>query len=81
MFAIEVLGSGCSKCRQTADRIAEIARALGVDVQLEKVSDPQTILRYGVMQTPAVVIDQRLVHSGSVPEIDTIKQWLGSPAA
>ncbi len=76
MYAIEVLGSGCAKCRQTAELIETVAREQGIEVQVEKVSDPQTILRYGVMQTPAVVIDQRLVHSGSVPEREAIASWL-----
>lgn len=71
-----MLGTGCKKCVATAERISEIGRELQVDVTVEKVTDPEVIMGYGVMSTPAVAIDGKLVHSGSVPDRSTIEDWL-----
>jgi len=76
MKNIQVLGSGCTKCKKTAELIEETARELGIATQVTKVTDAQTIMAYGVMSTPAVVVDEQLVHSGSVPHSNEIEQWL-----
>ena len=76
MKQIKVLGSGCTKCKKTAEIIEKVANEQGVSVAVSKVTDPQTIMAYGVMSTPAVVIDEKLVHSGSVPPAAQIKEWL-----
>mgnify|MGYP006421005547 CR=1 FL=1 len=73
---IEVLGTGCKKCVNTAEQISEAAQSVAVDAQVEKVTDPAVMMRYGVMSTPAVVIDGKVVHSGSVPDRETIENWL-----
>ena len=78
MMNIKVLGSGCSKCDVTAKLIAETAQARGVAINLEKVTDMAAILNFGVMSTPAVVIDGRVVHSGSVPTKGTVEGWLSA---
>lgn len=76
MKQILVLGSGCAKCLKTAQLIASVAGQRGAPVSVEKVTDAQSLLAYGVMRTPAVVIDGRLVHSGSVPKADDVVGWL-----
>ncbi len=76
MQHIKVLGMGCSKCAKTVESIERIAKELGVDVQLEKIEDPQQIIAWGVMSTPAVVLNEVLVHAGSIPHRDAIEQWL-----
>ncbi len=76
MQQIKVLGMGCSKCAKTVESIERIAKELGVDLQLEKIEDPQQIIAYGVMSTPAVVLNDVLVHAGSIPHRDAIEQWL-----
>lgn len=73
---VEVLGSGCKKCVTTAEQIREAGRRLGVNVSVEKVTDPAAIMRHRVMSTPAVIIDGKLVHSGSVPSREAIEGWL-----
>ena len=73
---IKVLGTGCANCKTTLKLIEEVAAEKGVDVQLEKVEDIQAIMAYGVMSTPGVVIDEKVVHSGGLPNRDTISQWL-----
>jgi small redox-active disulfide protein 2 len=76
MKNIKVLGSGCRNCETTAKLIAEVAAAKGAAIELEKVSDMAAILGYGVMSTPGVVIDGKVVHAGGVPDRKKIETWL-----
>lgn len=78
MKEIKVLGSGCRNCINTATLIEQEAQRLGVPVEVEKVTDMQAIMGYGVMATPAVVLDGRVVHSGGVPSARAVSEWLAS---
>ncbi len=78
MKVVKVLGSGCANCVNTADLIEKIAKEQGVEIKLEKVTDMETIMNYGVMSTPAVVMDEEVVHSGGVPSADKIQTWVTS---
>ena len=73
---IEVVGSGCSKCRSTVGVIERAALAAGVAVEIVKVEDAEAIRLTGVRATPAVVIEGRLVHSGGIPSHDEALAWL-----
>lgn len=75
---IKVLGSGCTKCKTTVALIEEIAHQKGVPVSLEKIEDIQAIVSYGVMSTPAVVIDGKVIHAGGIPGRDKVDQWLSN---
>ena len=75
MKNIKVLGSGCANCMSTLRLIEEVARARGIDVNLEKVEDMATILGFGVMSTPGVVIDGTVVHAGGVPDRRKVESW------
>lgn len=76
MKEIKVLGSGCTKCKLTASLIQEVADELKADITIVKVQDPAEIMASGVMSTPAVIIDDNIVHKGSVPSKELIKEWL-----
>lgn len=76
MKNIKVLGTGCANCKTTLKLIEEAAKAKGVEVQLEKIEDIQSIMSYGVMSTPGVVVDGKVVHAGGVPSRDKIAGWL-----
>lgn len=76
MRNIKVLGTGCRNCETTAKLIEEIAAAKGVGIDLEKVTDMAAILGYGVMSTPGVVIEGKVVHAGGVPDRKKIEIWL-----
>jgi small redox-active disulfide protein 2 len=76
MKDIKVLGSGCANCKTTLKLIEDAAKARGVEVKLEKVEDMAAILGYGVMSTPGVVIDGKVVHAGGVPDRKKIESWL-----
>lgn len=79
---IKVLGTGCANCKTTLKLIEDVAAEKGAKVELEKVEDIQAIMGYGVMSTPGVVIDGKVVHAGGVPSRDKIAGWLaGSPSA
>ena len=78
MMNIKVLGSGCANCKRTLALIQETAAEKGVAVTLEKVENIADIMSYGVMSTPGVVIDGKVVHAGGVPERRTIEGWLGA---
>jgi small redox-active disulfide protein 2 len=76
MKHIKVLGTGCANCKATLKLIEDTARARGVAVQLEKVENLADIMAHGVMSTPGVVIDGKVVHTGGVPDRKTIDRWL-----
>jgi small redox-active disulfide protein 2 len=76
MKSFKVLGSGCKNCVTTAKLIEDKAKALGIAVEIEKITDVATILGYGVMSTPGVVMDGRVVHAGGIPQADKIETWL-----
>jgi small redox-active disulfide protein 2 len=74
---IKVLGTGCTNCKNTIALIDQVAKARGVAVKLEKVEELRDIMGYGVMSTPGVVIDGKVVHAGGVPSRDKVESWLG----
>lgn len=76
MKNIKVLGGGCRNCQTTYELIRQTAGELGVEVTLEKIEDFAQIMSYGVMSTPAVVIDGQVVHAGSIPDRKTVASWL-----
>ena len=73
---VKVLGTGCAKCKSTVALIEDVANTKRVSISLEKVEDIQAIVGYGVMSTPAVVIDGKVIHAGGVPSRDKVEQWL-----
>ena len=75
---IKVLGTGCANCKSTIALIDQVAQAKGVTVKLEKVEELRDIMSYGVMSTPGVVINGKVVHAGGIPSRDKIEQWLTS---
>lgn len=72
---IKVLGTGCSNCKNTIALIEQIAREKGTSITLAKVEELRDIMSYGVMSTPGVVIDGKVVHAGGVPSRDKIERW------
>lgn len=73
---IKVLGTGCAKCKTTVALIEEIAKEKGVSISLSKVEDLRQIAGFGVMSTPGVVLDGKVVHAGGVPSRGKVEQWL-----
>ena len=75
MNSIKVLGTGCANCRSTVALVEAVAREKGVEITLEKVEDLPSIMGYGVMSTPGVVIDGSVVHAGGVPARAKVEGW------
>lgn len=76
MRKIEVLGPGCPKCDQLAENVKQAADQVGIKYDLEKVADIATITTYGVMMTPALVIDGEVKFFGKVPSVEELKGYL-----
>ena len=75
MSNVKVLGVGCSNCKATVKLIEAVAQAKGTPVTVEKVEDMQEIMQYGIMATPGVVIDGRVVHAGGIPARAKVEGW------
>ena len=76
MKNIKALGSGCKNCEATANLIRIAAEQAGVAIELEKITDIAQIMAYGVMSTPGVVVDGKVVHAGGLPGPDLVRQWI-----
>jgi len=77
---IKVLGTGCSRCKQLYEETAKAVAASGVGAELEKVEKIDEIMKYNVMMTPALVIDQQVKSSGRIPNTAEIVSWITTAA-
>lgn len=73
---IKILGSGCDNCRRLEAATREAVDRLGLDATFEKVTDPAEIASWGVMRTPALVVDDEVVLSGRVPTVQSVEELL-----
>lgn len=73
---IKILGSGCAKCNKLYDKVKEIAQTNNIDAEIIKETDIQEIMKYKVMMTPAVVINEKVMSYGVIPKDEQILQWL-----
>ncbi len=78
MLKIRVLGSGCANCHKVEDLTKQAIGQLGIDAQVEMVSDIREIMGYGVMNTPGIVINDKVVSAGRVPSLSQIITMLTS---
>ncbi len=76
MKKIKILGTGCKKCNELADNVKAVADSQGIEYEFEKVTDIAQIVSYGVMTTPALVVDGVVKISGKIPSQDEIKELL-----
>ncbi|MCL4813595.1 MAG: TM0996/MTH895 family glutaredoxin-like protein [Vicinamibacteraceae bacterium] len=76
MKKLQILGTGCAKCRMLGEHAEQAARELGLDYTLEKVTDINDIVSFGVLSTPALVVDGEIKVSGRVPTAEAIKAML-----
>lgn len=76
-MSVKVLGSGCANCKNLEARTIEALGVLGLSAPIEKVTDYGEIASYGVMSTPALVIDEQVVVTGRVPSVDELAAILG----
>ena len=76
MKKIQILGSGCSKCKQLAANAEQAARELGIEYEIEKVENVQDIMAYGVMSTPAIAVNGEVRRAGKVLEPEDLKSLI-----
>ncbi len=76
MKKIEILGTGCAKCHKLEEESRKAAEELGLECQIDKIEDIQKITSYGVMMTPALVVDGQVKVVGRVPSLETLKKYL-----
>jgi small redox-active disulfide protein 2 len=76
MKKIEILGMGCAKCNQLEERAKDAVKELGVDAEVIKVQDIKTITNYGVLVTPALVVDGVVKIAGKLPKVQEIKELI-----
>jgi small redox-active disulfide protein 2 len=73
---IEILGTGCPKCKKLTEITKETVSELGIDVEIVKVDKIDEIMKYDVMITPALAIDKEIKSAGRIPSKDEIKKWI-----
>jgi len=75
---VKVLGPGCKRCEATVQMVRDEAARLGIDVNVEKVTDYAAIAGYGIASTPGIVIDGKVVHAGGLPKEEDLAVWLNA---
>ncbi len=78
MKNVKIYGPGCTRCDKTEALVKEAAARLGIDVEVEKVSDARSIAMAGVISTPGLAIDGKLVHAGGLPDAARLDDWLSA---
>lgn len=78
MKNVKVYGPGCARCATTEQMVKDAATKLGVEVTVEKITDAKSIAMAGVMSTPGISIDGKLVHAGGLPDAAKLEDWLTS---
>lgn len=73
---IEILGMGCPKCKKTVANAEQAVRELGIDAEIVKVEKIDEIMKYGVMMTPALVVDGEVKCAGKIPAVEEVKNWV-----
>lgn len=73
---IEILGGGCPKCKKTAENASQAVKELGISAEVTEVKKIDEIIKYGVMMTPALVVDGEVKCAGKIPTVDEIKNWI-----
>jgi len=76
MKTIQILGTGCAKCRKLAEYAEAAAQQLHLEYELKKITDLNEIMQFGVMMTPALVVDGQVKAVGKVPEVAELKKLL-----
>lgn len=78
MKQVKVLGPGCKRCQATEEMVTAEAARLGVAVSVEKVTDYAAIAGYGIISTPGIVVDGKVVHAGGLPKAEDVATWLSA---
>ncbi len=76
MISVKILGTGCKKCQNLENKVRELTVSNNINAVVEKVTDIQEMLNYGIMMTPGLVINEKVKSYGVIPKDDQILKWL-----
>ena len=76
MKKLQILGTGCPKCKKLAEATEQAAKDLGIEFEMEKVTEVKDIMKFGVMMTPALAVDGEVKVAGRIPSADEIKKMI-----
>lgn len=76
MKTIQILGTGCPKCKKLTELAEQAAEELGIDYEIDKVTDIKDIMKFGVMMTPGLVVDGEVKAAGKIPSLEDIKRMI-----
>ena len=76
MKKLQILGTGCSKCKRLTEQVEQAAIELGIEHEIEKVTDLQEIVSFGVMTTPALAVDGQIKLAGNIPSLEELKRLI-----
>ena len=77
MKKLQILGTGCPKCKKLAEATEQVAKASGIEYELVKVTDINEIMKFGVMMTPALAVDGEVKVTGRIPKPDELRTMIG----
>lgn len=73
---VKILGTGCAKCRRVEEKVKAVIYANSIEAEVEKVTELEQIMKFNIMRTPGLVINDKLVSSGIIPKDEEILHWL-----
>lgn len=76
MISVKVLGTGCKKCQNLENKVRELVASNNIDATVEKITDIQEMVNYGIMMTPGLIINEKVKSAGIIPKDDLIISWL-----
>lgn len=76
MVSVKILGTGCKKCLNLESKVRELVTINNIDATIEKVTDIQEMVRYGIMMTPGLIVNEKVKSFGVIPKDDQIINWL-----
>jgi small redox-active disulfide protein 2 len=76
MKKLQILGTGCPKCKKLAELAEQVAKELGIEYEIEKVTKINDIMKFGVMVTPALIVDGEVKVAGKIPSVEQLKEML-----
>lgn len=76
MLNIKILGSGCANCKRLEATARKVVEGLGIEAEIEKVTDYAEIMKYPILSTPGLVINDKLVSAGRIPSPAQIEAWI-----
>lgn len=73
---LQILGTGCSKCKRLTEQVEQAAKELGIEHQIERVTDIEQIISFGGMTTPALAVEGQIKVAGNIPSVDELKRLI-----